>query len=241
MKYRSHRGGVYYTPENTMHGFLRAIEEGFACVETDPCLTKDGVIILLHDRTINRTLRNADGSEIKEQIPYTELTYEEILQYDAGIAMGEQFKGTKVPTLDELLSAYEGKGVQVALDKKIGLDKINALFDVVARHNVPCSFSCADVERIKTVLARFPDALIDYDGVNTEEALMEVASLVKPQNLTVWIYLDKPNFAWLTDRDKASKEVCERVKRYARLGLANVNNAYDVKEALEFCPDVLEV
>ena len=40
---------------------------------------------------------------------------------------------------------------------------------------------------------------------------------------------------------KATPENIARVRRYARLGIANVNNAIDVKEALEMHPDILEV
>ena len=86
-----------------------------------------------------------------------------------------------------------------------------------------------------------PEAYINYDGVNTEEALSEVSKLVSREKLTVWIYLDKPNFAWLTDRDKASEELCARVKKYATLGIANVNCAEDVYEAIKFGADVVEV
>ena len=53
--------------------------------------------------------------------------------------------------------------------------------------------------------------------------------------------MDKPNFSWLVDRVKASEENCARVKRYARLGLANINNPYDMMEALGYEPDVIEV
>ncbi len=118
---------------------------------------------------------------------------------------------------------------------------MNPLFDVVAKHNVRVTFSCADIKRIKTVLARFPDAYIDYDGETTEERLAEVCSLVKPENLLVWMYLDKPNFVWLTDRAKCSKENCERTKKFARLGIANICNPYDLKEAIEYEPYCVEM
>lgn len=241
MLYRSHRGGVFYTPENTMPAFKKAMTEGFAYIETDPCFTNDGVIVLHHDMTVNRTCRNADGSPITNPVKLSELTYEELMEYDAGIAWGEQFKGTKVPTLEELLKLAEGSDVIIALDKKIGTDEIDPLLDLVARYNTKVCFSCADVKRIKRIQERFPDAMIDYDGQTLDEQLTEVTSLVKRENLLVWLYLDKPNFSWLVDRVKASAENCARVKRYARLGLGNVNNAYDVKEAIEFEPDVLEV
>ena len=103
------------------------------------------------------------------------------------------------------------------------------------------SFSVGDVERAKVILNRFPDAMIDYDGNTTEEQLKEITSLVAYDKLVVWVYMDNPNFAWLTDRMKSSDETCKRVKKYAKLGLANVNNAYDVFEAMAFEPDVIEV
>ena len=224
-----------------MAAFRDALEKGFAYIETDPCFTKDGVIVLIHDATINRTCRNADGSEIDRPIHTADLTYDELLAYDAGIAMGEQYRGEKVPRLDELLAAAENRDVIIALDKKIGDDQIEPLLDLVSKYNTKVCFSCKDAARIQKIQERLPDAMIDYDG-NTMEADLElITSLVKRENLLVWIYMDKPNFSWLTDRVKASKENCARIKRYARLGVANVNNPYDMVEALEFDPDVLEV
>ena len=241
MIFRSHRGCLYYAPENTMPAFQIALDRGFEQIETDPQLTKDGVVILMHDNAINRTCRNADGSEIAEKIYPPEATYEELMKYDAGIARGEEFRGTKIPTLDELLTACEGKDVEIALDKKIKTENMDPLFDVVAKHNVRVSFSCADLERIKTVLNRFPDAYICYDGEATDEMLTKVCELVRPERLMVWMYLDKPNFHWLEATRKCSTEKCEKSKKYARLGIANVNNPYDLMEAMAFEPDCVEM
>lgn len=108
MNFRSHRGGTYYTPENTMPAFERAMTEGFISIETDPCLTKDGVIVLMHDITINRTCREPDGSPIEKTIKVSDITYDELMRYDAGIANNIKFKGTKVPTLEEFLKLAEG-------------------------------------------------------------------------------------------------------------------------------------
>ncbi len=241
MLYRSHRGGVYYTPENTMPAFRDAIEKGFSHIETDPCCTKDGVIVLLHDVTLNRTCRNNDGTAIDGQLFLRDLTYEELQNYDAGIFKGEQFKGTRIPMLEELLALVEGTGTVIALDKRIPTDSMEPLFALIEKYDTKVSFSCKDTERIKTVLERFPNALIDYDGNTTEEDLKAVCELVPYEQLLVWLYLDKPNFAWLTDRYKTSAENCERVKKYARLGIANTINAYDVFEALAYAPYIVEV
>lgn len=241
MLYRSHRGGVYYTPENTMPAFKDAMAKGFSHIETDPCLTKDGVIVLLHDITLNRTCRNLDGSDIGGPLYLSDLCYDELKNYDAGCFKGECFKGTHIPKLEELLALAEGTDTVIALDKRIGTDNMEPLFSLVEKYNTKVSFSTRDVERIKVILDRFPNALIDYDGNTDEEDLKAVCELVPYDHLIVWLYLDKPNFAWLTDRHKASVENCERVKKYARLGVANTVNAYDTFEAIQFDPYIVEV
>jgi len=241
MLYRSHRGGVYYTPENTMPAFEYALKAGYDFIETDPQLTRDGVVVLMHDDTINRTCRNADGSPIAEPIKVSDVTYAELMQYDAGIAMGDAFRGTRIPRLDELLSLVQGHGVALALDKKIPTDKIDPLLDVVAKFDVKVCFSTSDTRRIQKIQQRFPDACFDYDVNLEDEALEEVCRLVKRENLLIWMYMDKPNFSWLVQKAKVSAENYARVKQYGRVGIANINNPIDMLEAEAFCPDVLEV
>ena len=241
MKYRSHRGGVYYAPENTMPAFRSAMKSGYAYIETDPQLTRDGRVVLIHDDTVNRTCRNADGSVIEKPVKVSSLTYDELMEYDAGIAWGEQFKGTRVPLLEELLALAEGTDVIIALDKKITTNEVDKLIDVTVKYNTRVCFSTSDTERIKAIQKRLPDAMFDYDVNLEDEALTEVCKLVKPENLVVWMYLDKPNFAWLVQKAKVSKENYARVKRFASVGIANVNTPVDVKEALEYEPDFVEV
>ncbi len=241
MIFRSHRGGVYYTPENTMPAFRKAFAEGYEQIETDPQLTKDGKIVLIHDSTVNRTCRYADGHCIEKPMNVCDMTYAELLELDAGVAMGEEFKGTRIPLLEELLEFLDGSGVLLDLDKKIKTEEMDPLLELVAKYNVPIEFNVREPERIKKILARLPDAYINYDGSTTEEELREICSLVRPERLVVFVYLDKPNFAWLTDRDKASPKVCARVKKYARLGVANIRNPEDVREAILLGADVVEV
>jgi glycerophosphoryl diester phosphodiesterase len=195
----------------------------------------------MHDGTINRTCRNPDGSKIDRPIEVSKTTYAELLQYDAGIAMGEKFRGTKIPRLDELLAEAEGRNVIIALDKKIPTDNIDALLDVTEKYNTKVCFSTSDTARIKKIQERIPNARFDYDVNLEDEALEEVCRLVKPENLIVWMYLDKPNFSWLVQKAKVSPENYARVKKYARVGIANVNNPQDVKAALDYAPDILEI
>jgi len=55
----AHRGDWRNAPENSLQAYKLAIEEGVDVIEVDLQKTKDGVIIIMHDETINRT---TDGS-----------------------------------------------------------------------------------------------------------------------------------------------------------------------------------
>ena len=155
--------------------------------------------------------------------------------------MGEAFRGTPIPRLEELLALAEGTGVQLALDKKIPTHRVDLLLDVVERYNTKVSFSTSTLERIEAIQKRMPEAAFDYDVNLEEKDLQEVCRRVAPERLTVWMYLDKPNFAWLAQKAKVSPERFAMVKKYARVGIANVNNPLDVKEALDYNPNVIEV
>ena len=239
MQFRAHRGHPDF-PENTMPAFQKALADGFEQIETDPVYTKDGVIVLLHDYAINRTCRNRDGSPIDRELLVSECTYDELLAYDAGIACGEEFRGTPIPRLEELLKLLDGTEIVLDLDKKIPTDKMDGLLELVDRYNVRAEFSCGDTERIKRVLSYLPNARINYDGQTTEEILSEICSLVPYDRLIVWLYYDNPQFAWLTDRYKASRENCARVKKYARLGIANLRAPIEMRDAIRWEADVIE-
>ena len=88
----NHRGYNTVAPENTLPAYELSKENGFQFVETDIAFTKDGVPVLLHDAEINRTARNADGSEPDRMIEIRKITYEEALVFDFGIWKGEAYK-----------------------------------------------------------------------------------------------------------------------------------------------------
>ena len=58
----AHRGGGTLAPENTLEAFRTGLRCGFAAMETDAMLAKDGVPILMHDEVFGRTIRDRQGS-----------------------------------------------------------------------------------------------------------------------------------------------------------------------------------
>src|SRR5215510_13684381 len=88
-----HRGAAAHMPENTMPSFEKALELGADALEFDVALTKDGVPVVIHDDTLDRT---TDGRG-----PVEDSTYEEVARLDAG---SWKAVPTHVPTLDEVLA-----------------------------------------------------------------------------------------------------------------------------------------
>lgn len=97
----AHRGATGYAPENTIAAFDLAVEMKADYIEIDVQRSKDGELVLIHDTTVDRT---TDGTG-----KVGDLTFEQLRSLDAGSWFGEQFKGEKIPTFDEILDRYHGK------------------------------------------------------------------------------------------------------------------------------------
>lgn len=90
-----HRGDRENCPENTMAAFKAAVELRVDVIETDVRRTKDNHLVLIHDRSVERTTDGVGNVD--------EMTLEEIRALDAGFWKGEEFRGEKIPTVEEFL------------------------------------------------------------------------------------------------------------------------------------------
>lgn len=95
MKIIAHRGYSGKYPENTMLGFKKAAEAGCDEIELDVQITKDDILVIIHDEDIRRT---TDGRGLVK-----DYSYEELLQFNAGHLQAEEFGFHPIPTLDEYL------------------------------------------------------------------------------------------------------------------------------------------
>lgn len=114
----NHRGYNTEAPENTLPAFLLSKARGFVMVETDVCFTSDGVAVLLHDDTINRTARNADGTELSATVNISDITYAQALEYDFGIWKDAKYAGTRIPTLEEFLQLCKDNALHPYIEIK---------------------------------------------------------------------------------------------------------------------------
>ncbi|MGZ3755888.1 MAG: glycerophosphodiester phosphodiesterase family protein [Mucilaginibacter sp.] len=115
-----HRGDWRNAPENSLRAFEYAVAMGVDMVELDLKKTSDGVIIIMHDETLNRTT-NGKGRP-------GDFTLAEIKQMRLRNGLG-RVTNNPIPTLAEVMTVLKGSKVMVNLDKSF--DYYNEAFAVL--------------------------------------------------------------------------------------------------------------
>jgi glycerophosphoryl diester phosphodiesterase len=117
----AHRGASAYAPEHTLAAYRLALEQGADYVEQDLAVTKDGVLICLHDPTLERTTNveelfpdratevTWEGQTHKKSWLANDLTLAEIKRLDAGSWFDRKFAGERIPTFQEAIDLVKGK------------------------------------------------------------------------------------------------------------------------------------
>ena len=121
-----HRGASGYAPEHTIPAYDLALEQGADYIEIDLQMTKDGVLVAMHDDTLDRTAVAPEG--VPEEYctgPVIERTLEEIKMCDVGSWFNEEYPeyasdeyvGLRIPTLEKIFQRY-GKKVNYYIETK---------------------------------------------------------------------------------------------------------------------------
>lgn len=160
----AHRGFSGKAPENTLAAVRMALALPYVrWMEIDVQLTRDGVPVVIHDFTLDRTT-NGHG-KIKN------MEFEHLRRLDAGSWKGRAFRGERVPSLEEVLELASGRlrlniELKTSGDMYPGLEK--AVIDLVSSTGmrddvVLTSFDAGALQRIKELDPRFRTGLI-YDS-----------------------------------------------------------------------------
>ncbi len=104
----AHRGSSSVSPENTLSAFHQAVRDGADAVELDVQLSRDGKVVVFHDRRLERT---TDGhGELADQ------TFEELRSLSAGAWFSHDFVAERIPALHDVIRALPSKiGVNVEI------------------------------------------------------------------------------------------------------------------------------
>ena len=127
---QGHRGARGLAPENTLPAFQRALELGVTTLELDIGVTRDGVLVIHHDATLNPDLtRDATGRFLEQRGPAIHsLTWAQLQTYDVGrLKPGTDYArlypeqqpvdGTRIPRLADLFDLVKRSG-----DERIRFD-----------------------------------------------------------------------------------------------------------------------
>ena len=162
----AHRGGMGLWPENTLYGYRRALEAGVDVLEIDIWLTRDGVVVVNHDETVDRT---TDGHGALR-----DFNLEELRQLDAGYrwtidgAYPYRGEGHTVSTLDQVLA--EIPEARFNIDIKENSDGlIDGLGELIAKHGASDRVLVASFHQ--TALYRFRKR---YPDVKTSAGSREI-------------------------------------------------------------------
>lgn len=155
-------------PEDTVASVRAAVALGIDFVETDPRPTKDGVLVNMHDPTVDRT---TDGTGEVAQMTLAEV---QALHLKTSEYAGD-FSCERVPTLSEVLAAAKGK-VHVLVDAN-KTDRVDLLVAAIQETGTEewAIFDTDSVEKIDQALALEPSLLTMIRVATTDELDMEMA------------------------------------------------------------------
>lgn len=128
----NHRGYNLIAPENTLSAFRLSKAYGFDYVETDVRFTSDGIPVLLHDPTIDRT-SNGSGK-------IAEITYAQVSQYDFGSWKAPEYTGEKIPTFKEFIELCKNLNLKPYIEVYAHLTEVDngakTLVDIIKEYDM---------------------------------------------------------------------------------------------------------
>jgi glycerophosphoryl diester phosphodiesterase len=167
----AHRGASGYYPENTMLAFEKAVELGCDGVETDVQMTNDGVLVLIHDETVNRT---TDGVGYVKDFSFNALRK---------LSAGQRYKNNKnfneiIPTAEELLILALETNIKINFEIKTGIVEYlgieRKLIDLINKYNMKknvilSSFNHYAMVRCKEIDKEILTGLLYMEGLYRPE------------------------------------------------------------------------
>jgi glycerophosphoryl diester phosphodiesterase len=191
----AHRGASGYAPEHTAAAYRLAMQQGADFVEPDLAVTKDNVLICLHDDSLARTTNVAEVFPERAKGLANDFTIADIKQLDAGTWFKPEFAGQRVQTFQEAIDLVRGKAglypelKSPELYKSRGVDQVKLFVDLIRANGLekPESFKATpiiiqsfDETAIRRVARELPTIprvlLVERDGDVSEVRLREMRS-----------------------------------------------------------------
>ncbi|MDR6551294.1 glycerophosphodiester phosphodiesterase family protein [Paenibacillus qinlingensis] len=168
----AHRGSSGHTPENTLAAFQQAITDHAGYAELDVQETADGVVMLMHDNSADRT------TGINKNM--WEVTSAELQQANAGSWYHKDYKDERVPTLDEVITLAKGH-LKLNIELKNNghvVDLAKKTVDIIQSHDFvkECTVTSFDAEllhKVKSLNSAIKTGLIVGQNTDNLNELMK--------------------------------------------------------------------
>lgn len=181
----NHRGFSGVAPENTIPAYILSKQKGYKYVECDVSFTSDGVAVLLHDGTIDRT-SNGTGK-------ISAMTYEQASKYDYGYWKSPEYAGTHLPTFKEFIMLCKALDmhpyIELKSDGGYTKDNILSIVNDVKAHGMAgkVSYISFDATYLGYVKEVDPDARLGYVVSAITAAKLEEAVALRSGTNDVFI------------------------------------------------------
>ena len=160
----AHRGASSSAPENTLAAFAAAVELGADGIELDIHLSRDGVPVVIHDESLERT---TDGQGLVSDANLMQLQ-----ELDAGSWFSAAFAGESIPTLEDVLSSFAGQ-LHLNLELKefaAGVEVLRLLGRYPGAKIMLSSFDYELLKRLRAIDEAQPLAVL-FDKGNWRQAV----------------------------------------------------------------------
>jgi len=192
---QAHRGVRGLLPENTLPSFELALKLGVTTLELDIAITRDGVLVISHDPTLNPDItRDASGRFLEQRGPaINTLTWAELQAFDVGrIKPGTEYArqfseqkaldGTRIPRLSDLFDLVKRSGddkVRFAIETKVTPDRPDETL-------LPEPFARAVVEEIRKAGMASRSQILSFDW-----RTLQVVQKIAPEIETVYLSIQR--------------------------------------------------
>ena len=131
----AHRGGLSVGPEHTLYTYQLAVQFGVDVLEIDVRITKDGHLVAIHDKTVNRTTNGAGLVENFNLADLQTLDASYRWSQDGGSTFPLRGKGIKIPSLAEVFQKFPLMRINIEL-KEPRPEMITTLCRLIQDHNM---------------------------------------------------------------------------------------------------------
>ncbi|ADU28931.1 glycerophosphodiester phosphodiesterase [Evansella cellulosilytica] len=167
----AHRGAAGTHPENTMEAFKAAKLAGADGIEFDVQMTKDRVLVVIHDETVDRTTNGTGWVK--------DFTYDQLKQLDAGSWFDESFQKANIPTLEEVFKWAANTSLLLNVELKNGVVQYEGIEEAVI--DLIKQYKLED----RTVISSFNHySLVEVNRLDSklETAILFMEGLYEPWN-----------------------------------------------------------